>query len=249
MQVSILTDTDACALHVARIVAGVLDSSAASIGLATGATFAPVFAALKDLAPTSARTHLYLLDEYLGLARDDPRSFRNTLTRDVCKPLGIPADRLHGPLNNQAPADEAAKTYEATIVRAGIDVQLLGIGTNGHIGFNEPGTSFASVTRVVALSDRTRADNVGCFGRISDVPTHAITQGIATILRAKRLVLVATGSHKATALARAMLGAVDPECPASAIRLHADVHVIADEAATRSLTSESVDDGSSSADQ
>ncbi len=242
MQINIRSDADGCARHVARLLVDILDGGATHIGLATGATFAPVFAALIDLAPGPAHTHLYLLDEYLGLPADDPRSFRSTITRQVCEPLGIPADRLHGPLDHTATAEESAERYEATIGLAGIDVQLLGIGTNGHIGFNEPGASFTSGTRVVQLSEGTRADNASSFGRSTDVPTHAITQGIATILKARRLVLVATGSRKAAPLARAVLGAVDEATPASAIRLHPHVHVVADRAAACLLTGESDND-------
>lgn len=229
IQTDIFTDAGDCARHAARLLSGIVDGGANCIGLATGATFAPVYAALEDRAPDLSGTHLYLLDEYLGLDPDDPRSFRNTITRQVCEPLRIPTDRLHGPLDHPGTLDEAAGCYESAL--AGIDVQLLGIGTNGHIGFNEPGAAFSSVTRVVELSPQTRADNAAHFAEPSDVPTHAITQGIATILRARRLVLVATGRHKANALARALLGAADPATPASAVQLHPDVHVLADRAA------------------
>ncbi|KYD19558.1 Glucosamine-6-phosphate deaminase [Geobacillus stearothermophilus] len=110
----------------------------------------------------------------------------------------------------------------------GIDLQLLGIGRNGHIGFNEPGTPFSSPTHVVELAESTRKANARFFGSLDDVPRRAITMGIATILRSRRLVLLASGREKAEAMARLLEGVVTPDLPASALHLHPDVTIIAD---------------------
>jgi glucosamine-6-phosphate deaminase len=132
-------------------------------------------------------------------------------------------------------AAEAAR-YEARIQAAGgIDLQLLGIGANGHIGFNEPGSDFSSRTREVELDEATRLDNAGHFPDRA-VPERAITMGIATILEARRIVLLATGKEKAAAIAAAIEGPLTTDCPASALRLHREVHVICDEAAAARLT-------------
>ena len=117
-----------------------------------------------------------------------------------------------------------------------VDIQVLGIGANGHIGFNEPGTPFTEETHIVELTEKTRSDNARFFDNdINQVPTHAITMGIATIMKAKKILLVATGANKADAVAAMVNGPVDPVCPASVLQNHADVVVIVDEAAAAKL--------------
>ncbi len=223
----------ACDLLIAAVAGG-----ARRVGVATGSTFAPVYRELARRAPSWDDVELFLLDEYLGLTDDDPRSFRHTIARQVCEPLSIPPHRLHSPLDLACDAENAAGGYEAMLAAAPVDLQLLGIGGNGHLGFNEPGAPVDSLTRVVALAPRTRADNAPFFGDHSgDVPEQAITQGLATILRARRIVLVATGARKAEPLARALTGPVDSAMPASVLRLHADACVVADADAARLLPS------------
>ncbi len=140
----------------------------------------------------------------------------------------VPADR--GPL------EEAGESYERAITDAGgIDLQVLGIGRTGHIGFNEPGSSFASLTRVKTLTEQTRLDNARFFPSLEDVPTHCVTPGLGTIMRAKRLVLLAFGEAKADAVAGAVEGPVTSSLPGSAIQLHQHVTVILDDAAAANL--------------
>ena len=117
-----------------------------------------------------------------------------------------------------------------------VDIQVLGIGGNGHIGFNEPGTPFTEETHIVELTEKTRSDNARFFDNdINQVPTHAITMGIATIMKAKKILLVASGANKADAVAAMVNGPVDPACPASVLQNHADVVVVVDEAAAAKL--------------
>ena len=146
------------------------------------------------------------------------------------------------PANVRVPGDDglplqgAGERYEADIHAAGgVDLQLLGIGRTGHIGFNEPGSSLASLTRVKTLTESTRADNARFFDSVDDVPTHCITQGLGTILRARQLVLLAFGESKAAAVASALEGPVSASTPGSVVQLHPRVTVIVDEAASARL--------------
>ena len=152
--------------------------------------------------------------------------------------MHVPGDVLNGaPLSEGSKIAHAGADYDAAIAAAGgIDVQILGIGSDGHVGFNEPGSSLASGTRVKTLTEQTRVDNRRFFdGDINQVPTHCITQGIGTILRAKHLVLLAFGSNKADAVAATLEGGVSSLCPASALQMHPHATVIVDEDAASKL--------------
>ena len=161
------------------------------------------------------------------------------LLREVWGPLGLAPERLHVP--DGSGADEAALVagaaeYERLIEGAGgVDVQILGIGANGHLGFNEPGSALSSRTRVKRLSERTRPDNARFFDAPADVPTHCVTQGLGTVLAARRLVLVASGGAKADAVASALEGPLSASCPASVLQWHPDAVAVLDEAAASGL--------------
>ena len=205
----------------------------AVLGLATGRTMEPVYAELgrlhREAALDFGACRSFNLDEYCGLAPDDPRSFGHFMRQRFARVVNIDPARMHMPAGD-------AVAYERAIAAAcGIDLQLLGIGENGHIGFNEPGTPFASRTHVATLTARTRRQNAGMFGGAEAVPAQAITMGIGTILEARRIVLLATGAAKATILARALRGRPTAEVPCSALQLHRDVIVVADDAATAAL--------------
>lgn len=213
------------------------------LGLATGSSPLGLYAELAA-AVAAGRLDLrsargFALDEYVGLAPGHPQSYREVLLREVCAPLGLPSDRLHVP--DGSGADETAlvagaAAYEWLLVRAGgVDVQILGIGANGHLGFNEPGSALSSRTRVKRLSDRTRADNARFFDGIDEVPTHCVTQGLGTVLDARRLVLVASGGAKSEAVAAALEGPLSASCPASVLQWHVDAVVVLDEAAAGQL--------------
>jgi glucosamine-6-phosphate deaminase len=208
------------------------------LGLATGSTPLPVYEALPSrLADVDvSRVRGFALDEYVGLDPAHPESYRSVLRREVIEPLGIDPARVRVPDGSLDGIEHAGEDYERAIDAAGgVDLQLLGIGTDGHIGFNEPGSSFASLTRVKTLTQQTREDNARFFQSVDEVPRHCITQGLGTILRARHLVLLAFGEGKAAAVAGAVEGPLTASLPGSAIQLHPHATVIIDEAAASDL--------------
>ena len=208
----------------------------AVLGLATGSTPMGTYRALSSRNVDFSRVRGFALDEYVGLPSQHRESYRAVITREVVEPLGMDPARIRVPGDDGLPIMGAGERYERDIRAAGgIDVQILGIGRTGHIGFNEPGSSFASLTRVKTLTEQTRQDNSRFFGSIDDVPRHCITQGLGTILRARHLVLLAFGDAKARAVAAAVEGPVTAVLPGSVVQLHAKVTVIVDEAAAAQL--------------
>ena len=208
------------------------------LGLATGSTPLPVYEALRDRLAGHDVSHVrgFALDEYVGLDVAHPESYRSVITREVIEPLGLDPELIRVPNGDLETIRHAGDDYERDIIEAGgVDLQLLGIGTDGHIGFNEPGSSFASTTRLKTLTEQTREDNARFFDSIDEVPRHCITQGLGTILRARHLVLLAFGEAKADAVAAALEGPVSAMMPASAVQLHPHVTVVLDEAAASKL--------------
>ncbi len=219
----------AAAAAVARVLALLAIKPDAVLGLATGETMRPVHrglvAARRRGAVSFARARSFNLDEYLGLRPGHPGSFAAFMRRTLFDMVDFAPGATHLPDGG----DPAA--YEAAIRAAGgIDLQLLGIGGNGHIGFNEPGSDFASRTRIVRLAASTRIDNAAAFAP-DPVPEQAVTMGIGTILDARAIVLVATGSAKAQAVAAALGAEMTRDWPASALRLHPAAVIVADRAA------------------
>lgn len=214
-----------------------------TLGLATGSSPLGLYAALgADVSRAEvdfSTTHGFALDEYVGLSEDHPQSYRRILVDEVCRVIGLGTDRLHVPDGTGGDESELrlkAQHYEQRIQEVGgIDVQILGIGANGHLGFNEPGSALASRTRVKRLAARTRADNARFFDTPEAVPTHCLTQGLGTIARARRLVLVASGEAKAHAVAAALEGPLSASCPASILQWHPDAVVVLDTAAAARL--------------
>lgn len=221
------------AARIARLVAAKPD---AVLGLATGASPLSTWAALAEHKLDLSRVRGFALDEYVGLPPGHPESYRSVLLRTVVKPLGLTEELVHVPGDDGGDIATAGARYEAAIRAAGgIDLQVLGIGRTGHIGFNEPGSSLASLTRVKTLTEQTRRDNARFFASLDEVPRHCLTQGLGTILRARELLLLAWGEAKAEALAAAVEGPVTAALPGSAIQLHPEVTVIVDEAAASRL--------------
>lgn len=210
----------------------------AVLGLATGSTPLPVYEALRPRLSgvDVSRVRGFALDEYVGLDPAHPESYRAVIAREVVEPLGLDPDRIRVPNGASEGIEHAGEDYEAAIEAAGgVDLQILGIGTDGHIGFNEPGSSFASITRVKTLTEQTRDDNARFFDSVEDVPRHCITQGLGTILRARHLVLLAFGAAKSQAVAAAVEGPLTASLPGSAIQLHPHTTVVIDEAAASRL--------------
>lgn len=210
------------------------------LGVATGSSplglyehlAAMVSAGDLDLTDASA----FALDEYVGLPREHPQSYAQVIARTVTEPLGLAPDRVHVPDGTAADPEAASREYEERIRNAGgIDVQILGIGANGHIGFNEPGSSFSSRTRIKYLTERTREDNRRFFDSLDEVPTHCLTQGLGTIMDARELVLVAQGTGKAAAVAAMVEGPVSARCPASLIQFHRFATIVIDADAASGL--------------
>lgn len=227
------------ALAAQEIAALVTRKPEAVLGLATGSTPLTTWEALAELHAEGldfSRVTGFALDEYVGIAPGHPESYREVLGREVAERLGMDRSQVHLPLEPGQNPLTAGEAYEEAIIAAGgIDLQVLGIGSNGHVGFNEPGSSLASLTRVKTLHPRTRADNARFFDSIDDVPVHCVTQGLATILRAKQALLLAWGEGKAEALAGAVEGPVSSALPGSVIQLHPHTLIIADEAAASRL--------------
>ena len=233
MKVVVAESADAAERVAADLVERFISASASpALGLATGATMQGVFAELvrrhREQALSFAGVHAYLLDEYLDVDRHDPCAYRNVVRRLLARHVDIGPDAVHGPNPHASDLEAECARYEQQVRQASIGLQLLGIGTNGHIAFNEPGSPLDSTTRVVELSERTRADNARLFPAGRPAPTRAITQGIATISAAAEFVLVACREHKARAVAAAVEGRVTEEVPASAIQLHPRVTVVLD---------------------
>ncbi|MFF7235557.1 glucosamine-6-phosphate deaminase [Streptomyces collinus] len=242
MEVVIVPDAAAGGELIAEAMARLLRRKPdALLGVATGSTPLPVYQALtakvRSGAVDTARARIAQLDEYVGLPAEHPESYRSVLRREVLEPLGIGMDAFMGPDGTAADVQAACEAYDRALAGAGgVDLQLLGIGTDGHIGFNEPCSSLASRTRIKTLTEQTRVDNARFFdGDIEQVPHHVITQGIGTILEARHLVLLATGEGKADAVAATVEGPVAAVCPASALQLHPHATVVADEAAASKL--------------
>ena len=207
----------------------------AVLGLATGSTPLAIWRALAARDADLSAVRGFALDEYVGLPIGHPESYRAVITREVVEPLGLNPSLVRVP-GDRGPIETAGADYERALHGAGgVDLQILGIGTDGHIGFNEPGSSFESLTRVKTLTKQTRRDNARFFASIDDVPVNCITQGLGTIRRARHLVLLAFGEEKATAIAAAVEGPVTASAPGSAIQLHPHVTVLVDEAAASRL--------------
>ncbi len=211
------------------------------LGLATGSSPIALYAELARRAENGdvdlSHGLGFALDEYVGIAPTHELSYRDTIRRTVVEPLRMSPARVRVPDGNAADLKAAADEYDRAIREAGgVDVQILGIGGNGHIGFNEPTSSFGSRTRVKTLTQRTRDDNSRFFATGEKVPTHCVTQGLGTIMEARHVVMVATGAHKADAVAAMIEGPVAAMCPASILQFHPSVLVVIDEAAASKLT-------------
>ncbi|TDO91808.1 glucosamine-6-phosphate deaminase [Enemella evansiae] len=217
------------------------DEPAAVLGVATGSSPVEVYAELGRRVETGKLTmaggQAFMLDEYVGLPADHPQRYRNVIDRDFSARVDLPADRVHGPDGMASDVVAACAAYEDQIRAAGgVDLQILGIGTDGHIAFNEPGSSLASRTRIKTLTPQTRADNARFFDDDVDaVPRHCLTQGVGTIMDAKHIVLLANGKAKAEAVHHVVEGPVTAMWPGSVLQFHPHVTVFVDHAAASRL--------------
>jgi glucosamine-6-phosphate deaminase len=240
MRVIILARPEDGGPVVADIVEAAVRGGATALGLATGSSPLPAYRELsrrhREEGLSFAGIAAFLLDEYVGLPADHPQAYRSVIRRELTDHLDVDPAAVHCPDGTHPDPAVAAAEYEQALVAAGpVAVQLLGIGSNGHIGFNEPGSSLRSLTRVAVLAERTRRDNARFFASSAEVPQRVITQGLGTICRAEHLVLIASGAGKAHAVAAALEGPLSASCPASVLQWHPWVTVVLDEAAAAGL--------------
>ncbi len=241
MKILILDDAEAVSARAAGEIASQLSAKPASVlGLATGGTMEAVYEQLialhRDGRASFAGATSFNLDEYVGLAGDHPCSYRHYMAQKLFDHIDIAPGAAHLPLGEAEDPAAEAERYEAAIAAAGdIDLQLLGLGLNGHIGFNEPTSSLASITRLKTLERSTREANSRYFPEGEEPPRLAITMGIGTIMRAREVLLVATGEAKARAVAQVIEGPVSARWPGSILQMHRQATVLLDRAAASEL--------------
>ena len=216
------------------------EGRAAVLGAATGSTPLGTYQELTALVRAGeldvSGVSVFALDEYVGLDLAHPESYHSVIRATVTEPLGLDPALVHVPDGSAPDLAAASADFERLIAEAGgVDLQLLGIGSNGHIGFNEPTSSLSSRTRMKTLDPRTRTDNARFFDSIDQVPKYSVTQGIGTVLDARKTLLVAQGAGKADAVARMIEGPIASMCPASALQMHADATVVVDREAAAKL--------------
>jgi glucosamine-6-phosphate deaminase len=241
MELIIQRDKEAAALLAARIVANELRANPRTVlGLATGSTMEAVYRHLvrkhREHQLNFSQCSTFNLDEYVGLAATDPNSYRYFMNKHLFMQVNIKLENTHLPDGCAPDLGAECRHYEALIAKSGgIDLQLLGIGKSGHIGFNEPLSALRSRTREKALTPMTLKQNAPFFGGEDKTPRRAITMGVGTILDAKRCLLLATGDEKAGIIAQAVEGPITSMVTASALQLHPRATVIVDEAAATQL--------------
>jgi glucosamine-6-phosphate deaminase len=242
MEVIILPDPQHAALLAARIIEKELRTRPDLVlGLATGRTMESVYGCLvalhRERGLDFSRCRTFNLDEYIGIPADHPGSYRSYMDQQLFRQVNLAPDRTHLPNGTAPDLGAESRRYEAAIVAAGgIDLQLLGLGEDGHIGFNEPLSALLSRTREKALTPATRNQNAPMFGGDpAQVPARAITMGVGTILDSRRCLLLATGAQKAAILARAVEGPITSMVTASALQLHPRCQVVVDAAAAAEL--------------
>lgn len=240
MEVIICPDADAVAKLAADVFESYVRKGNPTLGLATGSTPVAMYRELirrhKEEGLSFAGARAFLLDEYVGLPPEHEQSYYATIRREFTGELDIDDAVVLSPDGMAENPTEAGRAYDEAIAAAGgIDIQLLGIGTDGHVGFNEPGSSLRSRTRLKTLHPQTIKDNARFFGSESEVPLHVLTQGLGTISEARHLLLLATGEGKAEAIAATVEGPLAAFCPASILQLHNRATIIVDEAAASKL--------------
>lgn len=241
MDVLVFPDYEALSRHAAELIAQQITEKPNSVlGLATGSTPIGTYQELvrrhREEGLSFKQVITFNLDEYLGLAGDHPASYRYFMWENLFRHVDIAEENIHIPRGDASDVEAECRAYEELLKKLGpIDLQILGIGNNGHIGFNEPGTEFGTVTQVVDLTESTIKANSRFFERVEDVPRKAISMGIKSIMQARRILLLASGEGKADAVAKAVNGPVTTELPASVLQLHPQCIFLLDEAAASLL--------------
>jgi len=215
------------------IKSGLKNGKIKTLGLATGGTPLKLYANMRDAKLDVSEVSTVNLDEYVGLPADSPQSYHYYMEQELFSSLNFKETFL--PNGMAEDLDAECERYEQILADHPVDLQVLGLGTNAHIGFNEPGTSFDTKTHVVELTQETKDANKRYFEKEEDVPTHAVSMGIASIMAVKEIVLLAFGESKADAIQQMVEGPVTEDCPASVLQNHPNVTIIVDEAAASKL--------------
>lgn len=231
--VVIAEDYDAVSSEAFKIMRSVMTKPNPVLGLATGSS--PVGLYKKMIADHNSNNTSYKkavtfnLDEYIGIPRNHEQSYWTFMHENLFDSIDIPEANIHIPRGDAEDAEAECARYEEELAQYTVDLQVLGIGSDGHIAFNEPGASFDSLTHIMELTEQTRRDNARFFDDdISQVPTHAITMGLASIMRAEKIIVIATGANKADAVYGMVKGPKTTDCPASILQDHPDVTLILD---------------------
>lgn len=238
MNVIVVKSYDEISKEAFRVMKEVVTSNKnAVLGLATGSSPVGLYENMirdhKENGTSYALCQSFNLDEYVDIERAHPESYWSFMHKHLFHGIDLPEGNIHVPYGN---TKEDCMAYEKAMEHVCVDIQVLGIGSNAHIGFNEPGTPFDEETHIVELTEKTRRDNARFFENdLHKVPTHAITMGIATIMKAKKIVLIAFGENKANAVYEMVKGSISTNCPASVLQNHKDTVIIVDEAAASKL--------------
>ncbi len=241
MRVLITDSYDQMGLEAAKIVAGQIYLKPNSVlGLATGSTplsmYERLVAVHRTVGLDFSEVITFNLDEYIGMGPDNPQSYHYFMQENFFKHINIKPENVYIPNGMAQDVIAEGERYEQLIAaKGGIDLQVLGIGQNAHIGFNEPDVKFAATTHKVELDEETILANSRFFNNVDEVPRYAISMGIKTIMMAEHVILLANGRNKARAVYKAVCGDVTPEAPASILQLHRDVVVILDKEAAELL--------------
>jgi glucosamine-6-phosphate deaminase len=225
----------------ANLIASLLQSNPkAVLGLATGSSPVGVYAKLVEMHQKGlvsfSKASSFNLDEYVGLPVDHPQSYRSFMNEQLFNHIDIDPGQTHIPNGNAADMEAECRAYDKMLEENGpVDLQILGIGSNGHIGFNEPDANLSSKTHVVDLLEDTLEANARFFDSLDDVPRQAVTMGIGDILKARQILLLVRGAGKAEAIRNAVEGPITTQCPASLLQIHPNVIVLVDEGAGKWL--------------
>ena len=236
-------DYEAVSKKAAEIICNLVKNNPkAVLGLATGSSPVGMYQLMikdhQENGTSYGDVVTFNLDEYVGLEKSHPESYYSFMHRNLFDGLDVKEENIHIP-SSEGDLQSNCETYNEALSQYTIDLQILGIGSNGHIGFNEPGTSFDSITHIVDLNESTIKDNARFFDNdIDQVPTQAITMGISDVMRARKILLLASGANKASAIQATVMGPVTENVPASVLQDHDDVVIIIDEAAGSALYKE-----------
>ncbi len=240
MKIIICKDyADASQQAAAIVIKALIVNPKLKLGLATGSSPLGIYKNLIDAYKKNIISFkdvkTFNLDEYVGISRSHPESYYSFMYENLFKDVDINDDNINIPNNDLSRVDDLAEEYDNKLLGNQRDIQLLGIGSNGHIGFNEPGTSLSNETFIVELDEQTREDNSRFFSSIEEVPKFAITMGIKNIMYAKKIILIASGIKKAEVINKTVNGEISNKVPATILQLHPNCTIIIDEDAASKL--------------